>query len=112
MDVWKKRFFRDINDNGTYDDADDNGNFAEGFTDIPEPFLPTQAGGHDSTFTPGLDQLIDVSPRNSVYDGGDGRYNGAACSHTSLCGANSTIVWDTSYLIVKKVVQGQALNCS
>ncbi|MEM7206352.1 MAG: hypothetical protein AAF434_00880 [Pseudomonadota bacterium] len=94
--------FNDINDNGVYDDADDNGTLGAGFIDVSEPFLPTFAGEHDAVFSATLDQLIDVSPTNTVYDSGDGFYNGANCSHTQgLCGPTTTIIWDWSTLQIK-----------
>jgi hypothetical protein len=83
--------FLDTNGNGIFDDGD------AGFEDLEEPFVDADS---DSIFTPG-DTIIDVistndpTGANGVHDLGDGFFNGAGCTHSSLCAAlPSIMVWD------------------
>ena len=97
--------FNDNNDNGSFDDT-------ETFTDLEEPFFERSSVGSTSTpiYTSTLDPVLG-EPIDKIinftgwagdtlnHDGGDGEYNGASCTHGTLCSSQtSTIIWDVSYI--------------
>ncbi len=80
--------FVDLNGNGNFDDGD------LFVADIPEPYLDLTHDGRTTTFDPG-DVPIDLDGNNS-HTPGDTLYNGAGCTHSSLCGATTRIyIFDT-----------------
>jgi len=91
--------FIDRNGNGVFDgsgtiaageaytDANGSGAFdGPGFADLPEAFLDKNENGVRDQGEPYLD-----FNSNSQYDGRDGKYGGALCTHTSLCAAQNTV---------------------
>jgi hypothetical protein len=115
----------DLNGNGSYDDNDDTQGVGSGFLDLPEPFVTTIAGGtftvtidgtnytvRDSVFRPGGDLLLDVFAVNGVHDAADGLYNGSSCTHSSLCGNPSTIIWDAGLLPIADTAADPPIACS
>jgi len=86
--------FTDTNGNAIFDDSDTT------FVDLEEPYVDAD---EDDIFSPG-DGIIDVvngndsTGTNGVHDIGDGFFNGAGCTHSSLCSStvitNGTI-WDS-----------------
>lgn len=79
--------FTDSNGNNLFDDAD------AGFNDLEEPFVDID---ESNTFTTG-DVIIDVTTLNGVieqHDLADGLFNGPGCTHTSLCGPQSIVIFD------------------
>jgi|GEM_PF-1783194 len=89
--------FTDSNGNGLFDDGD------AGFEDIEEPYLDANYNG---SFNPG-DKIIDVvstndpTGQNLAHDIADGFFNGAGCTHTSLCGVRTSVmIWDDIELYI------------
>jgi hypothetical protein len=92
--------FPDANGNGIYDDADGNQ-----FDDLEEPYIDAD---ESNSFTTG-DIIIDVvnafdpTGANESFDASDSHFNGAGCTHTSLCSTtvitNGTI-WDSNTLTI------------
>ena len=89
--------FTDSNGNGLFDDGD------AGFEDIEEPYLDANYNG---SYNPG-DKIIDVvstndpTGQNLAHDIADGFFNGGGCTHTSLCGARTTVmIWDDIELYI------------
>ncbi len=92
--------FPDENGNGIYDDADGNQ-----FDDLEEPYIDAD---ESNSFTTG-DIIIDVinafdaTGANGIHDVSDSFFNGAGCTHTSLCSTtvitNGTI-WDSNTLTI------------
>jgi len=92
--------FPDANGNGIYDDADGNQ-----FDDLEEPYIDAD---ESNGFTAG-DSIIDVvnafdaAGANGIHDVSDSFFNGAGCTHTSLCSTtvitNGTI-WDSNTLTI------------
>ena len=90
--------FTDANGNGIYDDAD-----GAAFVDLEEPYVDANESG---VFDAG-DDIIDVvngndlTGINGAHDIADGFFNGAGCTHSSLCSTvvitNATI-WDSNTL--------------
>ena len=78
----------DLNDNGTYDDADIF------LRDIPEPYLDL-----DRSFSyTAADQIIDTD-NNGIHTPADGMFNGSGCAHSTDCGSPSRIIiWEHSLL--------------
>ena len=73
----------------SYIDLDGSGNFndADGGTylrDLDEPFVDIS---HDGIYTAG-DPIIDLD-QNGVHTAGDSMFNGAGCTHTTLCGSGT-----------------------
>ncbi len=89
--------FTDSNGNGLFDDGD------AGFEDIEEPYLDAN---YNSSYN-ASDKIIDVvstndpTGQNLAHDIADGFFNGGGCTHTSLCGARtSVIIWDDIELYI------------
>ena len=89
--------FTDSNGNSLFDDGD------AGFEDIEEPYLDAD---NNDAFTGG-DKIIDVvstndpSGQNLAHDIADGFFNGAGCTHSSLCGdRTSVMIWDDIVLYI------------
>jgi len=100
--------FEDSNSNGTYDDG-------EIFYDLPEPYFERgtsdaswnipELGNINTTFgifdsiLDGIINFTGWAGDTLAHDNGDSLYNGANCTHSSLCSPNtSTIIWDVSYI--------------
>jgi len=89
--------FTDLNGNGIFDDGDNT------FIDLEEPYIDAnESNSYDSG-----EDIIDVvngndtTGKNGVHDTGDTFFNGAGCTHNSLCSTivitNGTI-WDSNTL--------------
>jgi hypothetical protein len=90
--------FVDTNGNGTFDDG-------EIFQDLEEPYVDTDAGQGTGGYYNIGDLIIDVpsandpTGANGVHDLGDGLFNGAGCTHPSLCSPlTTTTVFARVYL--------------
>ena len=81
--------FDDLNGNGVFDDAD---NFSA-LQDLEEPYIDSDNNG---SFSAG-DIIIDVVSTNDptgvngIHDLADGFFNGAGCTHSTLCGVRTSI---------------------
>jgi len=81
--------FVDTNGNGTFDNG-------ESFTDQEEPYVDTDLSPTTGRFFNTGDLIIDVpsandpTGKNGVHDLGDGLFNGAGCTHSSLCSSRTT----------------------
>jgi hypothetical protein len=89
--------FTDTNGNSVYDDTD------AGFEDLEEPYVDVD---ENDMYNAG-DTIIDVvstndpTGANGLHDLADGFFNGGGCTHTSLCGARTSItVWDDITLTI------------
>ena len=89
--------FTDTNGNSLFDDGD------AGFEDIEEPFLDADYNG---IFSAG-DRIIDAvstndpTGQNLQHDIADGFFNGVGCTHSSLCGARTSVmIWDDIELYI------------
>jgi hypothetical protein len=83
--------FTDTNGNGIFDDNDGT------FEDLEEPYVDSNRDLVYSTGEPIVDVLNGNSQTvvNEVHDIGDTFFNGAGCTHSSLCSAFKSIqVWD------------------
>lgn len=100
--------FTDRNGNGAYDgagtiaageaytDANSNAAFdAPGFPDLPEAFLDENENGARDIGEPYFD-----FNENGQYDGRDGMYSGALCTHTTSCAVQNTVHVRDSIVIV------------
>lgn len=83
--------FTDVNGNGIFDDIDST------FDDLEEPFVDSN---RDLVYNTG-EPIVDVINGNSqgaingAHDIGDTFFNGAGCTHSSLCSTFQSIqVWD------------------
>jgi len=83
--------YTDLNGSGTFDDND------LWLRDVSEPFIDLD---HDGVYTASADQVIDIDG-NGILTPADGAFNGAGCSHTTLCPQGTpTIItlFDTTYM--------------
>lgn len=82
--------FQDLNGNYIYDDNDG------GFWDVSEPYVDSNWDGIHNTGEPIVDvpNGIDPTGTNGTHDAADGKYNGAECTHSTLCSTTTSIyVW-------------------
>jgi len=100
--------YTDSNGNGRYDgagittagdsftDVNSDTNFnAPGFSDLPEAYLDANENAQRDNGEPYLD-----FNNNGQYDNRDGQFNGALCSHTSICSSDRSIHVRKSKVIV------------
>lgn len=84
--------FIDANGNALFDDGDTT------FTDIEEPFVDSNRNQVYDAGEPIVDAINgnDLTGANGVHDIGDTFFNGAGCTHSSLCSTTVTsiFVWD------------------
>ena len=97
--------FDDLNDNGYFDDFDffdtnDKDNTTNPGYDVAGPYLDRD---HNLTYTPSIDQIL--LPGNNLNQrlAADNKYNGANCTHSTLCGSTTQIyISSRSFLYIIK----------
>ncbi len=78
----------DLNGSGNFDNGDTPNPGDSYLRDLEEPYLDLD---HNGSYTAGFDEIIDID-NNGVHTLGDNFFNGANCTHSTLCAPNKSSI--------------------